>query len=115
MRINVLGMLFAATLALGSTGCVKKMILNSQIHATRIGAGAADTIGDYEIARGAASAGGSTVGARPQRMQVSPFSNGASQRQGRASRGSAFISCIRHRADAPSSTAAGARLIAPRD
>lgn len=47
----------AATLALGSTGCVKKMILDSQIHATRIGAGAADTIGDYEVARGAASAG----------------------------------------------------------
>ena len=57
MRTNVLGLLFAATMALGSTGCVKKMILNSQIRATRIGAGAADTIGDYEIARGAASAG----------------------------------------------------------
>src|SRR5687767_7852417 len=54
---NVLGLLFAAVLGLGSTGCVKKMILNSQIHATRIGSGAADTIGDYEIARGAAAAG----------------------------------------------------------
>jgi hypothetical protein len=57
MRTNVLGLCFAATLAIGSTGCVKKMVLNSQIHATRIGSGAADTIGDYEIARGAASAG----------------------------------------------------------
>lgn len=57
MRTNVLGLFFAATLALGSTGCVKKMVLNSQIHATRVGSGAADTIGDYEIARGAASAG----------------------------------------------------------
>ncbi len=57
MRTNVLGLCFAATLALGSTGCVKKMVLNSQIHATRVGSGAADTIGDYEIARGAASAG----------------------------------------------------------
>lgn len=49
-------MALAATLSLGSTGCVKQMILDSQIHATRIGAGAADTISDYEIARGAASA-----------------------------------------------------------
>ncbi len=57
MRNNVLGLAFAATLALGSTGCVKKMLLNGQIHSTRIGAGAADTIGDYEIARGAAAGG----------------------------------------------------------
>lgn len=57
MRTNVLGLAFAATLALGSTGCVKKMMLNGQINATRVGSGAADTIGDYEIARGAAAAG----------------------------------------------------------
>ena len=57
MRTNVLGMLLAATLALGSTGCVKKMLLDGQIHSTRIGSGAADTIGDYEVARGAAAAG----------------------------------------------------------
>ncbi|HVH46876.1 MAG TPA: TRAP transporter TatT component family protein, partial [Labilithrix sp.] len=44
-------------LALGSTGCVKKMILDGQIHSTRIGSGAADTIADYEIARGAAAGG----------------------------------------------------------
>jgi hypothetical protein len=36
---------------------VKKMILNSTIASTRIGSGAADTIGDYELARSAASAG----------------------------------------------------------
>jgi hypothetical protein len=57
MRTNVLGLLLAGTLALGSTGCVRKMLLNGQIHSTRIGSGAADTIGDYEIARGAASGG----------------------------------------------------------
>ena len=57
MRTNLLGLAFAATLALGSTGCVKKMLLNGQIHSTRIGSGAADTIGDYEIARGAAAGG----------------------------------------------------------
>ena len=57
MRTNVLGLALAATLALGSTGCVKKMLLNGQIKSTRIGAGAADTIGDYEVARGAAAGG----------------------------------------------------------
>jgi hypothetical protein len=57
VRTNLLGLFLTATLALGSTGCVKKMILNSQIHSTRIGSGAADTIGDYEVAKGAAAAG----------------------------------------------------------
>ncbi|MBX3226099.1 MAG: hypothetical protein KF837_02245 [Labilithrix sp.] len=45
-----------AALALGSTGCIKKMILNSQIKATRIGSGAADTIADYDVVRHAAGA-----------------------------------------------------------
>src|SRR5262249_23679015 len=57
MRQQILTTLLVATLALTSTGCVKKMLLSGQIHATRIGAGAADTIGDFEVARGAASAG----------------------------------------------------------
>jgi hypothetical protein len=57
MRHNVLEMFLAATLAFGSSGCVKKMLLNGQIEATREGSGAADTIGDFEIARGAAAAG----------------------------------------------------------
>ena len=57
MRNTVLTTLLAGALALGSTGCVKKMLLNGQIHSTRIGSGAADTIGDYEVARAAASAG----------------------------------------------------------
>jgi hypothetical protein len=46
----------AGALALGNVGCVKRMILNSTIASTRIGAGASDTIGDYELARSAASA-----------------------------------------------------------
>ena len=50
-------MLLTGALALGNVGCVKKMILNSTIASTRIGAGAADTIGDYELARAASSAG----------------------------------------------------------
>lgn len=50
-------MLLTGAVAFGNVGCVKKMILNSTIASTRIGAGAADTIGDYELARSAASAG----------------------------------------------------------
>jgi hypothetical protein len=57
MRLKVSTTLLAAVLALGSTGCLKKMLLNGQIKSTRVGAGAADTIGDYELARGAAQAG----------------------------------------------------------
>lgn len=49
--------LLTVTLALGSTGCIKKMLLNGQIQSTRVGAGAADTIGDYEVAKGAAASG----------------------------------------------------------
>lgn len=44
-------------LTLGSSGCIKKTLLNGQIASTRIGAGAADSIADYELARAAASAG----------------------------------------------------------
>lgn len=57
MRTRLLTTVLAASLALGSTGCLKKMILNGQIKSTRVGAGAADTLGDYEVARAAASAG----------------------------------------------------------
>ena len=56
MRSFVPATLFAAALALGSTGCIKSMILNSTIKSTRIGAGASDTIGDYELARSASQA-----------------------------------------------------------
>jgi hypothetical protein len=54
---TVLTTLLVGALAVGNAGCVKKMILNSTIASTRIGSGAADTIGDYELARAAASAG----------------------------------------------------------
>lgn len=57
MRKHLLGIAITATLALGNAGCIKKMMIDSQIRATRLGSGAADTIGDFEVARGAASAG----------------------------------------------------------
>lgn len=56
MRTRLLTGLLAAALSLGSTGCIKKMLVNGQIQSTRIGSGAADTIGDYELARAASSA-----------------------------------------------------------
>ena len=50
-------LLVCLALAVGSTGCIKSMLLNGQIHTTRLGSGAADTIGDYEVAKGAAASG----------------------------------------------------------
>jgi hypothetical protein len=48
---------FVAALAMGSTGCIKSALTNGQISATREASSALDTIGDYEMARGAAQAG----------------------------------------------------------
>lgn len=56
LRSKACGLAFVAVLGLSSTGCIKKMILDSEIHATRIGAGASDTIADYEVIRPAAGA-----------------------------------------------------------
>jgi hypothetical protein len=57
MRTKLASTFLVGVLALGSTGCIKKILLNEQIASTRVGAGAADTIGDYELARAAASGG----------------------------------------------------------
>jgi hypothetical protein len=54
---TILASALCACLALASTGCVKKMLTNGQISATRNASGAFSTIGDYELARSAASAG----------------------------------------------------------
>lgn len=48
--------LVAAT-ALGSTGCIKAMILKGQIEGTRKGAAGMNTTADYEVARSAAASG----------------------------------------------------------
>lgn len=50
-------LLLTAALALSQTGCIKKMLTNGQIKSTRQGSAAADTIGDYEMARSATAAG----------------------------------------------------------
>ncbi len=44
-------------LCLASVGCIKSMLTNGQIAATREAAGSFNTIGDYELARAAAQAG----------------------------------------------------------
>jgi hypothetical protein len=55
MRILPLSILLAASL--GSVGCIKAMLTNGQISATREAAGSFNTLGDYELARSAAQAG----------------------------------------------------------
>ena len=57
MRLSTLSFAFVASLAALSTGCIKSMLTNGQISATREASGAFDTIGDYELARTAAAAG----------------------------------------------------------
>ena len=57
MRTKILTGALVALLSLSQTACIKKMLLNGQIEGTREGAKAADTIGDYELARAASSAG----------------------------------------------------------
>jgi len=47
----------ALALALGSSGCVKQLLVDGQIEGTRKAASAADTIADYELARSATEAG----------------------------------------------------------
>jgi hypothetical protein len=57
MRRPLSLLIVSAALALGSTGCIKSMLTNGQISATREASSALDTVGDYELARGAAEAG----------------------------------------------------------
>jgi hypothetical protein len=44
-------------LALTSSGCIKQMLLDGQIEGTRQGSAALDTVGDLQVARGAAEGG----------------------------------------------------------
>lgn len=47
----------AASAILGTTGCIKQMLLDGQIESTRTASAAVDTVGDYEVANNAAFAG----------------------------------------------------------
>jgi hypothetical protein len=53
---RIVALLFVSTTLL-STGCLSAMLADGQIKATRDGAAAIDTVGDYEMARAAAEAG----------------------------------------------------------
>ncbi len=57
MRTRLLTFAAAAALALSTNGCIKAMLTNGQISATRNASGALDTIGDFEMARSAVGAG----------------------------------------------------------
>lgn len=57
MRAKLVTFALALGISLSSTGCIKAMLTNGQIASTRNGSGALDSIGDYELARGAVSAG----------------------------------------------------------
>jgi hypothetical protein len=48
---------FVAATSLGSTGCIKSMILKGQIEGTRKGSAGMNTTADYDVARSAAGAG----------------------------------------------------------
>ena len=47
----------SAALGLTTTGCIKQMLTNGQISATREASGALDTVADFEVARTAVEAG----------------------------------------------------------
>jgi hypothetical protein len=56
-KISVAALAVATALGLGSTGCIKQMILDGQIEGTRQGAAAIDGFSDYEAGQTAAYAG----------------------------------------------------------
>ncbi len=57
MRSHMLILGLTTALALSTTGCIKKVLVDGQIESTRNAASSADTIGDYDVGRVAATAG----------------------------------------------------------
>jgi hypothetical protein len=49
--------LVLATLVVSQTGCIKAMLTNGQISATRQASGALDTVGDFEVGKAAVASG----------------------------------------------------------
>lgn len=58
---GILGALAAAALSLGTTGCLKKVLIDGQVSGTKDGSGAVDTLHDFEIARAVARSGLGTL------------------------------------------------------
>jgi hypothetical protein len=57
MRRGFSALVVLSSLAFASTGCIKQMLLDGQIEATRKASAGVDTISDYEVANSAAFAG----------------------------------------------------------
>ncbi len=57
MRTRSLALPLLVALSLGSGGCIKKLMVDGQIQATRSAAPSVDTIGDLDVGRGGALAG----------------------------------------------------------
>jgi len=57
MRMRLLGLAAAAALLFSQSGCIKAILTNGQISATRTASGALDTVGDFEMARSSVAAG----------------------------------------------------------
>jgi len=57
MRTRLLGLVAAATIVFSQSGCLKAILTNGQISATRTASGAMDTVGDFEMARSSIAAG----------------------------------------------------------
>lgn len=58
---GILGALTAVALSLGTTGCLKKVLIDGQVSGTKDGSGAVDTLHDYEVARAVARSGLGTL------------------------------------------------------
>jgi len=57
MRMPLIGLALAAALSLSSSGCLKAILTNGQISATRQASSALDTIGDFEMAKASTASG----------------------------------------------------------
>src|SRR5580693_7611442 len=57
VKIGAGALAFVAALGLGSTGCIKQIILDGQIEGTRKASAAIEGFSDYEVAQTAAYAG----------------------------------------------------------
>ncbi len=56
-KLSVAALALAGALGLGTSGCLKQIILDGQIEGTRKASGAIDGFSDFEVARTAAFAG----------------------------------------------------------
>jgi TRAP transporter T-component len=57
MRSHLLILSLTTALGLGSTGCIKKVLVDGQIQSFRQAASAVDTVGDYDVGRAGAESG----------------------------------------------------------